>query len=474
VNSLTVGRDAVVNLTNSGGRTGFDSFLDNAGLLQITNGTRVLAKNTSGNTGYLINPGTIQAIGDTAKLTLSATINNAGGLIRVANSGTLDFAGAHSVTGGALTIEADSSMIYDNVQTVGSGAPFVFNNVDFTNHGYVSFNSVNAGHRKYFTISGGAFLNTGTADFIPSGSNAGTGNITRDTQFNITGANIGVNSGLINIHNLGGETPGATGGGSFNEMSTFTVSLSGGGSFTNTGTISVHNATSGIAQAGYKQYAAMTVTDGNTFTNLGAIKVSLSAASTDDIQHYATLLISTDWTNAGVITVDGANKTNAKASLDLTGKIYSQTGADAVTRLINGGQLKAASVNLNGGALTGSGEVLAATTLADAAILNFTLGGEHDSWLNVSGELTLDGVLNITDGGNFRAGTYELITYRGSLTDSGLTLNPLPANFDATLDLTTSGKVLLTVTSIPEPSTWLLLGVGVTLLVTQRRRQRQN
>ena len=66
----------------------------------------------------------------------------------------------------------------------------------------------------------------------------------------------------------------------------------------------------------------------------------------------------------------------------------------------------------------------------------------------VSGDLTLDGILNITDAGGFTNTTYTLFTYGGALTDNGLTVGTTPnAGFDYAIDTSLSGQVRLVVSA---------------------------
>ena len=75
--------------------------------------------------------------------------------------------------------------------------------------------------------------------------------------------------------------------------------------------------------------------------------------------------------------------------------------------------------------------------LSSGSILDYQLstpgviGSGVNSLVNVAGNLTLAGVLNVTDGGSFGSGSYRLINYGGTLTNLTLTLGTLPAGFSA-------------------------------------------
>jgi len=96
--------------------------------------------------------------------------------------------------------------------------------------------------------------------------------------------------------------------------------------------------------------------------------------------------------------------------------------------------------------------------LSTASILNYEMGsiGNADK-LTVVGNLTLDGVLNVTTNntdGLFGAGNYTIITYTGSLTDNTLSQGTLPAGFTYSI-VAGGGTVVLQVSSSgPSYSTW--------------------
>ena len=57
------------------------------------------------------------------------------------------------------------------------------------------------------------------------------------------------------------------------------------------------------------------------------------------------------------------------------------------------------------------------------------VGGGVNDLTQVGGNLTLDGMLNVTALSGFGNGTYTIITYSGALTDNGLTLGSMPSGF---------------------------------------------
>ncbi len=55
-------------------------------------------------------------------------------------------------------------------------------------------------------------------------------------------------------------------------------------------------------------------------------------------------------------------------------------------------------------------------------------GGGLNDLVNVGGDLTLDGTINVTvpAGGTFGPGIYRVFNYGGALTDNGLALGTMP------------------------------------------------
>jgi hypothetical protein len=120
----------------------------------------------------------------------------------------------------------------------------------------------------------------------------------------------------------------------------------------------------------------------------------------------------------------------------------------------------------SGGVLTGTGSVNGDVTIADngilspgspvgtlsvnnlalnnSSVLDFGLGSAGDL-IQVNGDLTLDGVVNVMALTGFGAGSFPLIDYTGSLTNETLNVGALPAGHTAAVDTASSGTVNLIV-----------------------------
>jgi outer membrane autotransporter protein len=154
----------------------------------------------------------------------------------------------------------------------------------------------------------------------------------------------------------------------------------------------------------------------------------------------------------GVLSGTGALNKVGFDTLTLSGN-NSITGTAEVSTgtLVVDGSLSSSSVTVNSDAiLSGRGQLTGALNVADggtlalqsgqtlkvgslalnqASIVNTALGAPlagDPSLISIAGNLTLDGLLNVSDMGGFGAGVYRLMNYSGSLTDNGLTLSTVP------------------------------------------------
>ena len=110
----------------------------------------------------------------------------------------------------------------------------------------------------------------------------------------------------------------------------------------------------------------------------------------------------------------------------------------------------------NGGVLAPGpvGETMAVGNLAlnQNSILNYVLStpgvvGGVNTLVNVNGNLTLDGTLNVSNGVGFGAGSYRLFNYTGLLNDQTLNLGTLPTGFSEVVTTGVTGQVNLVVSS---------------------------
>lgn len=99
----------------------------------------------------------------------------------------------------------------------------------------------------------------------------------------------------------------------------------------------------------------------------------------------------------------------------------------------------------------GSGTFTASNNLSMAAgTYDFQLGTSAATMV-VKGNLAQGGTVNVTAGGGFTNGTYDLFNYTGALSGSAPTLGSTPAGYNYAIDTSTAGQINLLVT-LPVPA----------------------
>ncbi len=372
---------------------------------QLVAGTAGELNLVNGSTGYA---GVRVGSGNTAtvdvNVTGSATLNKLEGGTLVLN-GNNSYSGGTLLNGGILVVGSNSAL--------GSGTLTTANLTTLDSNRAVSLGNA-------VTLGGGLIL-AGSNDLILTGNIGGSGALAKNGNANLT---------------LSGN----------NSYS--------GGTVLNAGSLTLgHNAALGTG--------ALTIL-GNTRLDTTA---NLQLNNAIVVGQQLTLTGSHDLTLGGVLSGTGDLVKNGSGQLRLTGN-SSYTGTTLVYAggLTVDGSFASANVLVGSGAsLGGSGHLSGGVRLADGANLNvasatapltvgslslasnsnvnFTLGAPDTATtlVKVNGDLDLNGTLNITDGGNFGIGVYQLFSYGGVLVDDGMTLGSLPAGFDlAQMTLQTS------------------------------------
>ena len=346
-----------------------------AGGLSIDGGTLRLGASFNINAGRAI---TLNAGGGTVdtqgfQTTVSQGITGAGALTKT-GTGTLVLSGANAY-GGGTTISAGTLQLGDG-GTSGSITG------DVTNNATLAFNRSDTATFAGVISGTGAVQQNGIGTTVLTATNSYTGGTT-------------INAGTLQLGNggtSGSITGDVTNNGTFafnrSDAITFGGLVSGTGAVTQIG--------SGIT----------TLTGANSYT--GTTTVSAG-----------TLIV-----NGNQAAATGATTVNAGATIGGTGTI----GGNVT--IANGGTLAPGEVGTTPGALTINGTL----ALNDTSNLNYNFGqaniagGAFNDLTNVSGDLTLDGKLNVnlTPGGAFEPGIYRVINYGGTLTNNTLDIASLP------------------------------------------------
>ncbi|WP_181832519.1 autotransporter-associated beta strand repeat-containing protein [Bosea caraganae] len=371
-------------------------------------------------------------VGDGSSTTVASTIGGSGGRLAKEGTGTLTLTGANTYTGGT-TLSAGTLALGNNA-AIGTGRLAVT--------GSATLSNANGGSAA---LANTIAINAGQALTLTSGA-GGAGSLT------LNGVISG--DGSVTISH-----PGA----SFVELSGAN-SYTGGTTFAG-GDVAVHSDTAlGLGRVSV-----------NTLTTLFADSSSLSIANDVTLNAGLALVNGTDVTLSGALSGAGGFIKGDAGVLTLTGA-SSYTGGTAVDggTLRVEGSLGTTAVTVAAGAtLSGSGSIDGAVTIANGGtlapgsspgtltvgslLLNASsqlayelgtpgvVGGGVNDLIVVDGNLTLDGLLNITPQSGFGTGTYRLFN-QGSLVDHGLALGIVPAGYSFSVDATTAGQVNLVAT----------------------------
>ncbi len=158
------------------------------------------------------------------------------------------------------------------------------------------------------------------------------------------------------------------------------------------------------------------------------------------------------------------------------------TGGYGITsgQTVTGTGTVAGAVNLSGTLAPGNspGTINTGTLNMDASsvllydlnTLNHATGGGVNDLTVVTGDLTLDGTLNLASLTPLTLGSYTLMTYSGALTNNGLNIGSnFAPGFNYSISLDTPNQVQLIV-AVPEPAT---VGIGLMMGAMAMLRRRR-
>jgi polygalacturonase len=146
--------------------------------------------------------------------------------------------------------------------------------------------------------------------------------------------------------------------------------------------------------------------------------------------------------NAQLAITNSAPATNV-FSMDGLGSPNSLALYNARAAMSDNTLLSANPITLSASTLSNS----TGASLSAASVVNFLLGSNNAA-VAVSGNLTLNSTLNITNGSGFGPGTYTLFTYSGSLSGTPL-LGAQPPGYNCSLNTNTAKQISLVVGSPP-------------------------
>ncbi|GGF88688.1 hypothetical protein GCM10007301_55800 [Azorhizobium oxalatiphilum] len=414
---------------------GVGGTLNLGGLAQTVNAL-TLAGGTLSNgslTGAITSTGgAIAGLSGTASLSASAGTTTL--------SGVNSYTGLTSIAGGTVLAGAANSLSAGSATSIGIGGTLNLGGFAQT---------VNA-----LTLAGGTLTNGSLAGAITSTGGAIAG-LSGTAGLSVTAGTTlisGVN-GYTGATGITGGTLAATAANALSAASTTTLNVGGTldlGGFAQT-------VNSVVLNGGTLTNGALTgaiTSTGGTISNLtGSATLGVSAGTT--VMAGVNDLLGATTLTGGTLQVSGSLQhsnitVGSGATLDVTGAVANNlVTVNAGGTLSGGGTL--AAVQVVGGVLSGvSGTTLTLGSLAlDAASsINVDVGTTPASGalFNVTGNLTLDGTLNIVNAAPFGGGVYRLFDYGGVLVNAGLDIGLIPAGMnlaDLSLQTAVSGQINL-------------------------------
>ncbi len=420
---------------------GLGGTADLAGFDQIVNA--LASASFGGGRTVALGAGTLTIAGGVSA-TFDGAITGTGGLTQGGSGtttllGSSTYSGATTISNGTLVAGAVNVLSANSALTVTSAGTLDLagnnqsaaglNGAGAVNLGAGTLNLTGAGDSSFSgAIAGtGGVTQTGTGTLTLSGNNSYTGTTTATAGMLV---NAGALAGGISATNATVVNNGT----GVTDLTLTNATYSGAGAISGnvnaTGSMATLGGTIGgnVSADNSMMTIGAAITGSVTGTNNAAITNNSSIGSAD---------ISSGATLAGNGTVNGTVVVGNMGTLS-----GGQTITGAVT-VANGGTIAPGSSGigtLNVGALN----------LAANAILNFDFGapnlaaGVGSDYVNVTNNLTLDGILNINNLGALGPGVYRLFGYGGTLTNNGLSLGTIPSGLvasDFVIQTAASGEV---------------------------------
>ncbi len=372
--------------------------LDSSRAVTLANNVQLSAALTLGGSNDLTLNGTIDGYQELIKngagqLTLNGENRHSGGT--TINAGNLNLGNASALGTGMLNVMGNSAldtagpMRLGNDVNVGGTLTMAGNN-SLTLDGLISGNgTLRKSGADNLSLTGDSNSFSGTID-LRSGSltTVGTNALGQNATANVAaGANLFITNlarlgslngnGAVTVSNGNILTVGANGANSY-----FGGQLNGKGWLNKAG-------------AGSLVLSGANALSGPTSVNAGSLWVDGSLASSN-VQVFSGATLGGTGSIAGDVTIMGG------ANLKLT----------------DGYTLSVGSLQLDG------------NSIVNASLGAPALGG-GTALVNVGGNLTLGGTLNVSDAGGFGTGVYRLMNYGGSLTDTGMRFGNVPGGVQA-------------------------------------------
>lgn len=383
-------------------------------------------------------------------------------------------AGAFVLAGNALSLGGDIVNNSTNAQTISLAMALTGTRAFNAASGNLAVSGLISGASFGITKTGSQTLTLSGANTYGGGTGVSAGTLALAGSGTLGTGSLTVSGGTVN---LGGKsltnTLGAlTGGGA----------LSNGSLTNNGGSYDLRSGTVGVVLAGSNALSkttsgSVTLDAANTYTGLTTISAG-------------TLVLGTNGSIAGSLGVN-LGTSGSPGTLDVSSKASFAFGAAQTVSgsgTINIGEGKTVTVAFTPGNSAGEIQVIGNLALAGATTMELAgsggvAGADFDHTV-VTGALNYDGSLAVVSLGGFdlfTAGTYDLFDFASGFTGNFASVSfggdALSYNtglwsgsnndFEYSFALETGN---LSVVAVPEPSTWVLLAISLTIAVTFRRR----
>jgi len=407
------------------------------------------------------------------------TVGSGGGTISV-NGGNLTIAAPLAGSGNTATVTGANGLILQNASGTPSNVDWDFSTNNGTRVFYEGSNALGTGSVR--VRNGIRLTSQNTAPTSGQVTNAltldaGGGLTARSSAGAVTYTNVTLpTSGTIVLNKDDQTTSALTISSGISLAGNLTVDTSQGGATNPVGNVTlsgIFSGAGGLSKSGTGNSGILILGAANTYTGNTTISTgTLRLSSAGSIANSGTISVASGaWFDASL--VPGGFSLASSQWLQGSGTVLGSVSA--LGTIAPGASGSAGTLSFASALSLGSGSILSYGLNGTST----TAGGGVNDLSAVTGNLSLDGTLNVSEigVGSFQSATlgntWRLFTYTGTLTDNGLSLGTTPtmsAGLSLAVDTSTPNEVNLIV--VPEPTTAGVVAMGVAAVACAGIRRR--